>query len=495
MQNLFIDERYEVKELLGSGGMGEVYLARDEVLNREVALKALHRQYANDEGFVERFKREAQSAGALSHPNIVSVYDRGRSEDGSYYMAMEYVPGGTLKDRILKDAPMPVPEVAGIVSQVAGALGAAHEKGVIHRDIKPQNVLLTDAGLVKVVDFGIARAASATVATRTSLVLGTVSYMSPEQAMGEQVGPASDLYSLGIVVYEMLTGELPFSAETPVAVAMKHVNEPPPSPKETRPDVPEGVDAVVVKLLSKDPDDRYSSAAELAEDLARVRDGLLPLAAGQKDAAPTNVLFPPMPGGPDDEARSIAGRPAGVPVLREDVGRLRRRRPLLAAALLVPLLLLGGLTWALSDSSLGQDGSEVVSGGAAEEAAQTVKEEVPDVKGMLSEEAEEQLADLGFETKAQAQESSKEDKGKVLDQSVAPGESAEKGSMIVPDVGDGPETVEVPDLAGQTVSNAESSLTEVGLKVGDMSEEPSDTIPEGQIIEQSISTGDTAEKR
>jgi len=220
MQNLLIDDRYDVDEVLGRGGMGEVYLALDKVLDRQVALKVLHRQYADDEEFVERFKREAQSAAALSHPNIVSTYDRGRSEDGTYYIAMEYLSGGTLKARVLEDGPLEARESAEVALQIAGALEAAHERGVIHRDVKPQNVLFTGTGLVKVVDFGIARAASVGTRTQTSVVLGTASYMSPEQALGRPVGPQSDLYSLGVVLYEMLTGTLPYEAETPVAIAI-----------------------------------------------------------------------------------------------------------------------------------------------------------------------------------------------------------------------------------------------------------------------------------
>jgi hypothetical protein len=272
--------------------MGRVYLARDEVLNRDVALKVLRDRYAESEEFVERFRREARSAAALSHPNVVSVYDLGRSGDGTYLIAMEYVPGGTLKDRVDADGPLDPGAAAELGSQVAEALGAAHERGVIHRDVKPQNILLTASGDAKVADFGIARATAAATISQTGRILGTARYMSPEQAMGKPVGPASDLYSLGVVLYEALTGETPFEAETLVAIAVKHAEEPPRPPKGVNSGVSEGMNALVLRLLAKKPEDRYADAAELAEDLRRVRDGLPPLVAGGSDAAARFVQVP-----------------------------------------------------------------------------------------------------------------------------------------------------------------------------------------------------------
>jgi serine/threonine protein kinase len=221
-----LDDRYDVVRPLGSGGMGEVYLARDRVLGRDVALKVLRKQYAGDDEFAERFKREAMSAASLSHPNIIQVYDRGETEEGASYIAMEYVPGGTLKERIFRDGPLEAADAAGIGAQVAEALGAAHDRGMVHRDIKPQNVLLTARGGAKVADFGIARAGSSATISRTGSVMGTAGYMSPEQALGKPATPKSDLYSLGVVLYEALTGELPYTADNPIAVSMKHVNEP-----------------------------------------------------------------------------------------------------------------------------------------------------------------------------------------------------------------------------------------------------------------------------
>lgn len=276
VQQIGANGRYFLLGPSGSGGMARVYRAHDKVLGRDVALKVLREQYAEDEGFVRRFRREARNAAALSHPNIVPIYDLGRSEDGAHYIAMEYVSGGTLKERIVGRGPLAPRTAASMALQIAKALTTAHEKGVIHRDIKSQNVLVTETGDLKVADFGIARAASATALTQTNFILGTANYMSPEQAMEEEVGPRSDLYSLGVVLYEMLTGKVPYTADTPVAIVMKHVSEPPRAPREAKPEVPEGISALVVKLLAKRPEDRYRDAAELVEDLQRIMDGLPP---------------------------------------------------------------------------------------------------------------------------------------------------------------------------------------------------------------------------
>src|SRR4028119_431308 len=300
-----IDGRYTIERPLGSGGMAEVFLARDGVLDRDVALKVLRSQYAGDEEFYERFRREATSAAGLSHPNIVQVYDRGEAPDGTCYIAMEYVSGGTLKERLDERGPMEPERALAVAGQVAEALWAAHERGVIHRAIKPHNILVTDMGHLKVTDFGIARAASAATARRplagarvartasapalsaASAVFGTAGYLSPEQALGEPATPRSDLYSLGIVLYELLTGFVPYRADNPVAVCMKHVTEPLTPPRRLDPTIPEAVDALVVKMLAKDPADRPASASELLEDIEGVRRGAPPPAPPPRTGPPT----------------------------------------------------------------------------------------------------------------------------------------------------------------------------------------------------------------
>jgi serine/threonine protein kinase len=335
MRGKIIDGRYVLGESLGSGGMGEVYLAHDGVLERNVALKVLRSQYAGDEEFAERFRREARSAASLSHPNIVQVYDRGEAEDGTSYIAMEYVPGGTLKEQIGRRAPFRDREAAAVGAQIADALEAAHERGVIHRDIKPQNVLVTALGNLKVTDFGIARAASAVTSSASGAIFGTAGYISPEQALGEPVGPASDLYSLGVVLYEMLTGELPFTADNSIAVCMKHVNEPPLPPKILNPDIPDGMNALVLMLLAKHPTDRYGSALELMTDLERVRDGLPPTLALQATTQPL-------------------GQAPHAALRRVDLAR-RRRTPLtLAVAAVAMAALLGTFLFGLLQDGSGE---------------------------------------------------------------------------------------------------------------------------------------------
>jgi serine/threonine protein kinase len=335
MRGKIVDDRYVLGEFLGSGGMGEVFLAHDGVLERDVALKVLRSQYAGDEEFAERFRREARSAASLSHPNIVQVYDRGEAEDGTSYIAMEYVPGGTLTERIGRRGPFGDRETAAVGAQIADALGAAHERGVIHRDIKPQNVLVTALGHLKVTDFGIARAASAVTSSASGAILGTVGYISPEQALGEPVGPASDLYSLGVVLYEMLTGEPPFAADNSIAVCMKHVNEPPRPPKALNPDIPEGMNALVLMLLAKRPADRYGSAMELLTDLERVRDGLPPILALQATTQPL-------------------GQAPRAALRRVDVSRRRRTSWTLAVAAVAVAALLGTFLFGLLQDGSGE---------------------------------------------------------------------------------------------------------------------------------------------
>jgi eukaryotic-like serine/threonine-protein kinase len=321
--------------------MAEVFLAHDRILGRDTALKVLKEHYAKDERFVGRFWREAQSAAALNHQNVVQIYDQGRAEDGRYYIAMEHVPGGSLEDLILRRGPLGAAEAVRLASQVAEALHAAHRRGIVHRDIKPQNVLIGEAGDAKVADFGIALAASRTSTSGTNLLFGTPSYMSPEQAMGERVGPESDLYSLGVVLYEMLTGTVPFTAEGPLATAMKHLTELPLPPRKRNASVPEAMDALVMKLLSKDPEDRYPNAAQLIEDLRRAREGLPLTFAGA--AGYPETLGEPRRSGPPSV---LAGSPRSKPRRRKSVG-------ITLVALATLLTLLGGLGWDLSQDPEG----------------------------------------------------------------------------------------------------------------------------------------------
>ena len=421
-----INGRYVTSRLLGGGGMAQVFLARDEVLERDVAVKVLREQYAEDGGFVERFRREALSVASLSHPNIVQVYDRGVSEYGRYFIAMEYVPGGTLMERIERDGPLPPDAALDVAVQVADALGAAHERGLIHRDVKPQNVLVSASGDVKVADFGIARAAAADVLSATSVVLGTARYMSPEQAMGEPVGPASDLYSLGVVLYEMLTGEVPFEADTPVAVSMKHVNEPPSAPKGIRGEIPEEVNAVVLRLLAKDPGARYASAAALVADLGRAAEGLPPV------------------GETGREARTEPLRPAPVPDGRDTGARRPRRR--LLPVLILPVLLGAAGLGLIAGPNLGEivgslEGVPDRAWAEAEELGRAVspsRVKVPDVEKLDEAAARKRLDEAGLGAVVENRRSEEEGAGQVLEQSVPAGKKVEEGSRILLAISSGP---------------------------------------------------------
>jgi serine/threonine protein kinase len=290
-----LHNRYRLIEPVGEGGMATVYRALDTRLGRTVAVKVLHPEYSRDEPFLRRFTQEAEFAASLgSHPNIVAIYDVG--EDGPlHYMVMELIEGRNLKDLIREQAPFSVPEAFGVGRQVASALDFAHKRGLVHRDVKPQNIMVTTDGVAKVTDFGIAISHSASQLTRTGMVIGTVHYFSPEQAQGKPVTPASDIYSLGVILYEMLTAHLPFEAENAIGVAMQHLHSEPPSPWDYNPDLPARAVGVVMRALEKDPARRYSDAAELAAALA---------AQAAPDLGATTAIAP-IPNSPVDERTSL----------------------------------------------------------------------------------------------------------------------------------------------------------------------------------------------
>jgi eukaryotic-like serine/threonine-protein kinase len=525
-----VDNRYRIVRPLGSGGMAEVYLAHDDVLDRDVALKIMSGRYSADDEFVERFRREAQSAAALSHSNIISIYDRGAAEDRTYYIAMEYLPGGTLKDRILKRGALRPRTAAAVALQIAEALRAAHHAGVVHRDIKPHNVLITEAGDVKVGDFGIARAATSDTMTKTGLILGTAHYISPEQAMGDPVGPQSDLYSLGVVLFEMLTGTLPYDAETSLGIAMKHVNGHLTPPREINPEVTEGINAVTVRLLAKNPGDRYADADELIEDLEKVLDGLEPAALEA-----TRVMNRVTPAGTAQQT------PVAPPAEAKEVKR-RRRWPLFLLPLLLLLALLGGGAYTLgllpdltppaqvpdlTDASSvreaqgiagedfevrevdREDSEEPVGailsqnpepGGEAERGSEisvvtSARQvaEVPAVTNGTRADAERILRGAGFDFEERTEESSAEYEGYVMEQNPRGGVTAEVDSTVTITVGEGPGTVEVPDVANFTPVQARGILEEAGLRLGSQSTTSSDSVSEGSIVSQSPKAGSEAE--
>jgi eukaryotic-like serine/threonine-protein kinase len=297
-------DRYEVGRLLGVGGMAEVFEGRDRLLARRVAIKVLQAQFVRDPSFLIRFKREAQAAASLSHPNIVAVYDTG-SEDGTHFIVMEYVEGRTLKDVIRAEGPLYPERAAEVCADICNALVAAHARGLIHRDIKPGNVMLTPDGKVKVMDFGIARATTTETITQTAAVVGTAQYISPEQAQGQAVDYRSDLYSTGCCLYEMLTGTVPFTGATPVAIAYRHVREDPTPPRQLNQDVPAPLEAICLKAMAKLPDNRYQTAAEFRDDLERFRNGQPVQATPLLDSAATTQAIPR--GTADADATAMLG--------------------------------------------------------------------------------------------------------------------------------------------------------------------------------------------
>jgi eukaryotic-like serine/threonine-protein kinase len=482
-----IDQRYELRTLVGSGGMADVYLARDEVLGREVALKLLKDRFAENEEFVERFRREAKSAAALSSPYIVPIFDRGETDEGTYYITMEYLPGGTLKERITATGALRPQAAAQVALQVAKALKTAHVRGVVHRDIKPRNILLADSDHVKVADFGIARAANATTISHTGDILGSAKYMSPEQAAGDQVEPASDLYSLGVVLYEMLTGRVPFEVEIPDDVPIRHAVAPPRHPKEVNPEVPKELDAITMKLLATNPEERYESAEELIQELQRV---LADIPSDPRSAT-NGTTAETVPGVPKASTSS-------PPSLAEPVSRRRRVLPALTI-LAVLLTLLAAVGWGLWRESGRGSILRALTEHLPTEAPQDAKRppsapetaRVPTVKGMSERAARQRLTEAGFEVGVHRRESSEEDAGKVMGQSVPGGKEAKQGSRVFLTVGEGQQVTKVPDLTGLPYSEAENRLEEAGYLLGGVEEATSQTVPAGVVMKQDPPPGTT----
>ena len=437
------DGRYRILRKLGSGGMANVYLAEDEDLGRRVAIKILNDRYANDEAFTERFRREAKSAAALSHPNIVSIYDRGQAE-GRPYIAMEVIEGRSLKELIVNSGPLPIGEAVEYAKQILSALRFAHRHGIIHRDIKPHNILLGNENRLKVTDFGIARYGPSQM-TEVGSIMGTAQYLSPEQARGAPVTASSDLYSAGIVLYEMLTGKTPFTGETPIEIAMKHLNEPPRPPSELRPEISPELDQIVLRSLAKDPNERYETADEFSADLDRVEAGL-PVSP-ETTAAATAVLTgmavtdATQVMAPDARTRVLPptaappGRPPGYP---PDYGyrppkKRRRWVPWLLVLLFAGLAIAAGwYVYSRVQDEL-QDAKPVA---------------VPPVVGLTEELATEQLERLEFEVAVKRGASTEQPEGTVYDQDPGDGTRLAKGETVTIFVSTGFPQTDVPSVVG-----------------------------------------------
>ena len=438
--------RYRLERKLGSGGMADVWLAEDQELGRKVAIKMLHERYANDTQFVERFRREATHAAGLSHPNVVSIYDRGEAE-GSYFIVMEYVEGRTLKELLVTRGPCPVPVAISYVRQVLAALRYAHRNGIVHRDIKPHNVLVDHEGRVKVADFGIARAGSSQI-TEAGSIIGTAQYLSPEQARGAPVDESSDLYSTGIVLYELLTGDLPFTGETPVEIAMKHLSQVPPSPSSIRPEIPRDLDLVVLRALAKEPADRYRSAKEMDRDLELVGRGE-PVGT-ETEAAATMVLR-----GETTAATTVRPVPAGFggdERYRSYDGEVRTGRAwwpwLLAVGVAIALGIAG---WFVYDDVRDRiDANEPVA--------------VDNYTGILEQNAVDLIVGDGFEAKVVRRPNADVQPRYVFQQEPEPGTRLPKDSIVTVIVSTGKPKVTVPFVVGKSRDTAVAELTQRDLE-------------------------------
>jgi beta-lactam-binding protein with PASTA domain len=432
------DGRYRLERRIGAGGMADVYLAQDETLNRRVAIKILADRYTQDDGFVERFRREATAAAGLNHPNIVSIYDRGEAE-GTYYIAREYIEGPTLKEEITSRAPLPEAEAVGYAQQALQALEFAHRRGVIHRDIKPHNMMVTPDGLLKVTDFGIARAANQVEMTEAGSIVGTAQYLSPEQARGQNVGPQSDIYSLGVVLYELLTGEVPFGGSSAVEIAMKQVNEQPVPPSQKNRLISPALEQVVMRALAKDSSLRFRSAREMADELERVRRGL---GVSQDTQQATAVIGAYAAA----DSTRVMGAPTGerTAVLPPSDQPKRSALPwILVALLLLASVVVGYVVY---QQLQGTDGVKV-----------------PDVIGAPEQAARQRLIDAGFKVDSTQKASATVTAGNVIDTDPAPGDTAPKGSQVTLIVSTGPKSVTLPNLRGDTVAAALQKLAELGL--------------------------------
>ena len=543
--------RYELQELIGGGGMADVYKAQDKLLDRAVAVKILHQQYANDAEFVEKFRREATAAAKLAHPNIVNIYDVGE-DGGSQYIVMEYVSGPTLKEVIQQKGCLEPIEAVRIAKEIASALESAHRNNLVHCDIKPHNILVMPDGHIKVTDFGIARAVSASTMTYSGSVMGSVHYFSPEQAKGTVITTKSDVYSLGVVLYEMLTGQLPFNGETSVSIALKHLQEEPVPIRQLNPSIPPVLEAIVQKAMSKDPADRPNST-ELYADLNQAKAMLADRGTSQEAVSNDPFATRMIPRiTPEMMAEQRSERPANKPIgSREDYQpqyQPQEEKSIFKSkgfiAVLVGILLMGffvgsflsfGKFWSsaeinvpdvvgkssvvaqqiLEDKNLrvkiveANDDSvpagQVVS--QYPEAGAKVKEQrlvtitvskggqeltMPDLKSMSRSNAEEKLKKMGLKLGAVFEENAKEPAGTVINQDPRSGSKITKGQTvdITVSLGEKKKEITVQNYTGLSVDSAKSNLEANGLSLGGISEEVS-TRPKGTVIGQSPSAGST----
>lgn len=467
--------RYEINTRVGGGGMAIVYSGHDLLLDRTVAIKVLRSQYGTDEDFIRRFRREAQAAAKLTHPNVVNIYDVGQEED-THYIVMEYVEGETLKDLIKREAPLPAKRAVDIAIQIAEALDNAHLHQIIHRDIKPHNILIGKNGSVKVTDFGIARAVTSATITHTGSVLGSVHYFSPEQAKGGLTGEKSDIYSLGVVLYEMVTGELPFSGESPISVALKHLQEDFSDPRSINPELPQSVENVILRALSKDPEQRYQSAREMVKDLetcfsaARINEAKFQPAISDSVDDPT-LIIPAIRGESvkkhekhmqEDYEQYIEEESWDVPQ--------RENRWIKPVVWLIILGLIVGLGFYLVKQIQSMfEVPEVV---------------VPPLETMYIDDARDLLKEKGLEPKVTEIFHDQVEKGYVIKQEPKDGTTIKSGTLVVLTVSKGKEKILMPDVTHKPLREAQYLLDMEGFKNIKIEQEHNEDIQVDSVIRQ-----------
>ena len=461
-------DRYELLGHIARGGMADVYEARDTLLGRRVAVKVLHSQFSSDEAFVKRVRREAQAAANLSHPNIVGIFDWGQ-EGSTYFIVMELVEGRSLRDVLRDDGPMMPRRALEISAEVAAALSVAHRSGLVHRDIKPGNMLLAADGTVKVTDFGIARAwDDSSELTKTGAVIGTATYFSPEQAQGAPADERSDIYALGVVMYEMLTGRPPFSGESPVAVAYQHVSSMAAQPSIDNPDISPDLDRIVMRALDKDPELRYQTADDLRHDLLLFLRGELPPAVPAADA-PTQVMqssaVPPPTATPDEIYRQVAAPE-----------ETRSQLPFIITTFALVVALAVGIFLLLRALAPGTPEETLI--------------EIPNVAGMTQTEALLELQQLGFNVIPESNASDSVAEGRVIGTKPPIGDQAEDGAVIIVYVSLGAEAFPVPSVVGFDLVRATELLEKDGLVVGTVQQEPDDEVPAGEVVSQDPAAGE-----
>ena len=444
-----INERYEIIKTIGEGGMANVYLANDTILDRKVAIKVLRGDLSNDEKFIRRFKREALSVSNLSHPNIVEVYDVGE-EEGNYYIVMEYIEGKTLKQLLQKRGALTLTEVIDIMSQLTDGLSHAHEAYIIHRDIKPQNIMIEDNGLVKITDFGIAMALNSTQLTQTNSVMGSVHYLPPEQANGKGSTVKSDIYSLGILMYELLTGSVPFKGDNAVEIALKHMKEKLPSIRKQNPTIPQSVENIVLKATAKNPKNRYDTVREMYNDLQtaieRDNEKRLVYEYPENDLEETKVV----PVITKEVKKSMVDKPEEIEKKDSSIFKEKNDKNklpiILAAVLLVTLIALAGIYLLISKRN--------------------VKEvKVPDVVGLTTDEAIEKITKVGLQYTTKSEENASIEEGYVIRTEPKKGSTKTKGSTITIVESSGKEYLLLEDYFGKNYYEIKGVLETKGIKV------------------------------